>query len=117
MHRKELVQNPMSKDYNFQVHTNIMRALKRSNEIIPNSNFTTLDGNILCMIKSFSDSGYPFFMSDKEIADNNNTSEKTVQRSIKRLCEAGLLVNKRDGPRKRYLEYQPNAMQKLMDLH
>ena len=109
----------MAKDYNFQIHTNIMRALKRSNEILPDSNFTTLDGNILCLIKSFNDNGYVFFMSDKELADNNNTSEKTVQRSIKRLCSAGLLNSKQDytgGARRRYLEYSTTALQELLDL-
>lgn len=110
----------MAKDYSFQVHINIMRALKRSNEILPDSGFTTLDGNILCLVKSFNDNFCEFFMSDKEIADNNNTSEKTVQRSIKRLCAAGLLNSSQSyvgGVRRRYLEYNANALQELMDLH
>lgn len=108
----------MSKHYTYQIHSNIMKALKRSNDIIPGSNFTTLDGNILCMVKSFSDSGYCFYMSDKELAEANITSEKTIQRSIKRLCTAGLLQTKEDystGKRRRHLIYQHDAVQALLD--
>lgn len=109
----------MAKDYSFQVHINIMRALKRSNDLLPDSNFSTLDGNILCMVRSFNESGYVFFMSDKELADINITSEKTIQRSIKRLCAAGLLTSRQDytgGARRRYLEYSHTALQELLDL-
>lgn len=108
----------MPKQYNYQVHSNIMKALKRSNDIIPGSKFTTLDGNILCMVKSFSDSGYDFFMSDKELAEVNITSEKTIQRSLKRLCEAGLLKTKDEYygfKRSRHITYQPEAVQRLLD--
>ena len=109
----------VKRNYTYVMHLEIMKALKRHNEIIPNSKFTTLDGNILCMIRSFAEKGQLFYMSEREIAANNITSEKTVQRSIKRLCEAGLLKSKLDystGTRRRYLEYQPKAVQELINL-
>ena len=107
------------KPYNYKMQTNITRALKHYNEITTNSKFTILDGNILCMVKSFSDNGSKFFMSEKEIAENTISSEKTVQRSINRLCEAGLLKKEKDytdGKCRRVLIYQPLEVQNILDL-
>lgn len=109
----------MSKDYSFIIHTNIMRAMKRSNDIMMNSNFTTLDGNILCMVKSFHEQKQSCFMSDDELARNNNCSERTVQRSLKRLADAGLIEIRKvslDKISKRHLIYKEAAVQKLIDL-
>ena len=108
----------MAKYLTYQMHTDITKALKRYNDMTASNTFSTLDGNILCMVKSFADKNLDFFMSEKEIAENNITSISTVQRSIKRLCEAGLLKREKDyaeGKGKRLLIYQYSAVQELID--
>lgn len=110
----------MAKDYNFKIHTNIMRALKRSNEVIPDSKFTTLDGIILCMVKSFADANIPCFISINEISNITLSSKSSVQRSIKRLCSANLLQRKAelqdDGSTKYYLIYNAKEVNLLLYL-
>lgn len=105
----------MTKNYMFTIYSDITKALKHHNEIMPSEKFTTLDGNILCLVKSFSDNGLDFFMSEKEIAETNITSEKTVQRSVNRLCKANLLKKEKLNGR-RILVYQESNVHDLLKI-
>lgn len=105
------------KNYYYTVHTDISRALKRYNTLMPKGKFTILDSNILSMIRSFNKSNTKFFMSNKELADIMITDPATIQKAINRLCAAGLIKKENiySGPRpQRVLHYQEMAVQKLL---
>lgn len=107
------------KNYNYSVQTNITRALNKHNKIMLSPRFSTLDGNILCLIKSFSQNDTKFFMSNKELADIMIADPSTIQRSIDRLV-AAQLINKEiiyiAAKPQRLLTYNKDAVNKLLEL-
>ena len=107
------------KSYNYNIQTEITKALTKHNRIMPGPRFNTLDGNILNLVRSFSESETPFYMSNKELSEVMIADPSTIQRSIDRLINAGLLskeITYSNSKQHRTLTYQPQAVQALIDL-
>ena len=112
--------NATLKEYNYNISTNITRAMSKHNKIMPGTRFNTIDGNILSLVRSFHCTETKFYMSNKELAEIMIADPSTIQRSIDRLLVTGLLtkevtyINARP---QRLLIYQPEAVLKLLNLH
>ena len=107
----------MGKNYNYQNHSYIAQAMQTHNSIMPGPKFTLLDYNILCLVKSFNETGNCFYMSNEQLAKEFFSCEKTVRSSIKRLCEHGLLKKEyieNNRLKGRYLTYQEDAVQRFV---
>lgn len=105
--------------YNFQMHSKILYALNKHNDLIPSPHLTILDAAILSLAKSFHETGNNLFMSNKELGKLLLSDPGTVQRSIDRLITAGLLKKEKEyisGKPRRHLLYQSDAVQRLYDL-
>lgn len=108
----------MSK-YNYNISTEITCAMSKYNKIMPGTRFSTLDGNILNLVRSFDRTNAKFYMSNKQLAEIMIADPSTIQRSIDRLIAAGLLQKEilYMGPKpQRLLTYQKEAVQKLLNL-
>ena len=107
----------MSNKYSFLIHSDIMHALNKHNNIIPGERLTFLDGALLCFIKSFQDRQQKFYMSNKEIGKLCASNESTIQRSINRLLSMDLLHAEKiycgQQPR-RYLTYNEWTLQEFI---
>lgn len=105
--------------YNFTMHLDILYAINTYNNIIPGEKLTLLDGALICFIKSFQDNNQRFFVSNKELSRIFSVNESTVQRSINKLTKIGLIHSEKiyfgQQPR-RYLSYDQNKLQELLDL-
>lgn len=107
----------MSKNYNYQNHSYISQAMQIHNSIMPGPKFTLLDYNLLCIVKSFNETGNCFYMSNEQLAKELFSCEKTVRSSIKRLCEHKLLKKEyieNNRLKGRYLTYQEEAVNKFV---
>ena len=107
------------KSYNYNIQTEITKALTKYNRIMPGPRFNTLDGNILNLVRSFSETSTPFYMSNKELSEVMTADPSTIQRSIDRLVNAGLLskeITYSNSKQHRMLTYVPQAVQNLIDL-
>lgn len=82
------------KSYNFNVQTNITRAMSLYNKQHTGTRFNTLDGMILNLLRSFSESKTDFYMSNKELGQIMIADPGTVQRSVDRLVSLGLIEKK-----------------------
>lgn len=105
--------------FNFQIHSTIMYALSKHNDLLPNPRLTFLDGAILCLAKSFYESDSKLYMSNKELSKLFLSDPGTIQRSIDRLVAAGLLSKEKEyvgSKQRRYLTYKPDAVGNLLDL-
>ena len=105
--------------YNFQIHSSIMLALNKHNDLLPNPRLTFLDGAILCLAKSFYESDRKLYMSNKELSKLFLSDPCTIQRSIDRLVTAGLLTKEKEymaSKPRRYLTYKPDAVGNLLNL-
>lgn len=105
--------------FNFQIHSSIMHALSKHNNLLPNPRLTLLDGAILCLAKSFYETNNKFYMSNKELGKLLLSDPCTIQRSIDRLVEAGLILKEKEyiaSKQRRYLTYKPEAIQNLLNL-
>lgn len=92
-------------------------AMKIHNNIIPENNFTLLDLSILCLTKSFANTGHKCYMTNKQLGDYLMATEKTVQTSINRLCTAGFISKEQFyayGTKKRNLIYNASAVQNFI---
>jgi hypothetical protein len=109
----------MSNKYSFLIHSDIMHALNKHNNIIPGERLTFLDGALLCFIKSFQDRQQKFYMSNKELGKLFISNESTIQRSINRLISMKLLSSEKvycgQQPR-RYLTYSPEVLKNISEL-
>ena len=105
--------------YNFTLHLNIMYAINTHNNIMPGDKLTLLDGSLICLIKSFQDNNQQFYISNKELAKIFIANESTIQRSINKLTNMGLLKTEKvysgQQPR-RYLTYDKEKLQELLQL-
>ena len=105
--------------YNFTMHLDILYAINTYNNIIPGEKLTLLDGALICFIKSFQDNNQRFFISNKELSRIFSVNESTIQRSINKLTKMGLIHSEKiyfgQQPR-RYLSYDQNKLQELLDL-
>jgi DNA-binding MarR family transcriptional regulator len=93
--------------------------MSRYNKIMTGPRFTTLDGNILNLIKSFSDSETKFYMSNKELGEVMIADPSTIQRSIDKLVTSGLVKKEIiyiDAKPQRILTCQKEALRRLLDL-
>ena len=107
------------KSYNYNIQTDITKALTKYNRIMPGPRFNTLDGNILNLVRSFSETNTPFYMSNKELSEVMTADPSTIQRSIDRLVNAGLLskeITYSNSKQHRMLTYVPQAVQNIIDL-
>lgn len=107
-------------NYNFQIHTNITRAMNNYNKIIVGQRFNTLDAAILNLVKSFFESGTKCYISNKALGEIMVADPSTVQRSIDRLISAKLIKKEiiyiGQKPQ-RLLTYQPEAINELLELY
>ena len=105
--------------YNFTMHLDILYAINTYNNIIPGEKLTLLDGALICFIKSFQDNNQRFFVSNKELSRIFSVNESTIQRSINKLTKMELIHSEKiyfgQQPR-RYLSYDQNKLQELLDL-
>ena len=105
--------------YNFIMHLNIMHAINNRNNIVPGDKLTLLDGALICLIKSFQDNSQQFYISNKELAKIFIANESTIQRSINKLTNLGLLSSEKiysgQQPR-RYLSYNKEKLQELIQM-
>lgn len=101
------------------MHLDILYAINTYNNIIPGEKLTLLDGALICFIKSFQDNNQRFFVSNKELSRIFSVNESTIQRSINKLTKMGLIHSEKiyfgQQPR-RYLSYDQNKLQELLDL-
>ena len=91
--------------------------MQTHNLIMPGSKFTLLDYNIICLVKSFNETGNCFYMSNEQLAQEFFSCEKTVRSSIKRLCEHNLLRKEyidNNRLKGRYLIYQDDQVQRFV---
>jgi DNA-binding MarR family transcriptional regulator len=107
------------KNYNYNIHTAITRAMSKYNKIMTGPRFNTLDGNILNLVRSFSETDRKFFMSNKELGEIMIADPSTVQRSVDRLIVVGLvqkeIVYVGSKPQ-RLLTYQKDTVKKILEL-
>ena len=105
--------------FNFQMHSTIMHAMHKHNDLLPNPRLTLLDATILCLAKSFYETDRKLYMSNKELSKLLLSDPGTIQRSIDRLVEAGLISKEKEyiaSKQRRYLTYKPEAIQNLLNL-
>ena len=104
--------------YNFTLHLNIMYAINTYNNIIPGDKLTFIDGALICFIKSFQDHNQRFYVSNKELSRIFVANESTIQRSINKLTNMGLLKTEKvysgQHPR-RYLSYDKEKLRELLE--
>lgn len=110
----------MSQNYSFLIHSDVMYAIDKYNNIMPGERMTFIDGAILCFVKSFQDKGQKFYMSNKELSKLFASNESTIQRSLKRLISIKLISSEKmyfgQQPR-RYLTYDPTELQKFISTY
>ena len=105
--------------FNFQMHSTIMHALNKHNDLLPNPRLTLLDATILCLAKSFYETDRKLYMSNKELSKLLLSDPGTFQRSIDRLVTAGLISKEKEyiaSKQRRYLTYKPEAVINLLNL-
>ena len=105
--------------FNFQIHSTIMHALSKHNDLLPNPRLTLVDGAILCLAKSFYETDRKLYMSNKELSKLLLSDPGTIQRSIDRLITAGLISKEKEyiaSKPRRYLTYKPEAVANLLNL-
>lgn len=105
--------------FNFKIHSSIMHALNKHNDLLPSARLTLLDGAILCLAKSFYETDQKLFMSNKELGKLLLSDPGTIQRSIDRLTAAGLITKEKEyiaSKQRRYLTYKPDAVGNLLNL-
>ena len=104
-------------NYTFLIHSDIMHAINKHNNIMPGERLTFLDGALLCFIKSFQDKGQKFYMSNKELSKLFISNESTIQRSINRMISMQLLSSEKvyfgQTPR-RYLTYNAWTIEEMI---
>jgi hypothetical protein len=106
--------------YNYNISAEITCAMSKHNKIMPGSRFSTIDGNILSLVRSFARTDTKFYMSNKQLAEIMIADPSTIQRSIDKLITAGLLTKEiiYIGPKpQRLLTYQEDAVKKLLELN
>ena len=105
------------KNYNFNIRTDINRAMNIYNKTQSKIRFTTLDATLLNLIRSFSETKTEFYMSNKELGQILIADPSTIQRSIDKLVDSALIkkqvvyVNNRP---KRVLSYQMDKIGELL---
>ena len=107
----------MSKDYHYKNYFSISDAMHTSNTIMPGPKFTLLDYNLLCLAKSFYDSGKRLYMSNDQLAKALFSSERSIRYSIDRLCAQKLLSKEfidNNRLKGRYLIYQNNNVKQFI---
>lgn len=105
--------------FNFQMHSTIMHALNKHNNLLPSPRLTLLDATILCLAKSFYETDRKLYMSNKELSKLLLSDPGTIQRSIDRLVAAGLISKEKEyiaSKQRRYLTYKPEAVANLLNL-
>lgn len=104
----------MRKNYNYQKHSIIAHAMYTHNTYIPGDKFTSTDYDILCLTKSFYESGTKLYMAYDTLAKELLVSESTVKRSVKRLISAGFIEKHTINKRSKHLTYNENAVKKFI---
>lgn len=102
------------KSYNFNVQTDINRAISLYNKTQTEVRFTTLDATLLNLLRSFSETKTEFYMSNKELSQIMVADPSTIQRSIDKLVDMKFVIKKIiyvDNRPKRILAYQKNNVE------
>ena len=104
------------KSYNFNVRTDITRAMSHYNKTQSKIRFTTLDAALLNLVRSFSESKTEFYMSNKELSQILIADPSTIQRSVDKLVDTKLISKKItyvNNKPKRILSYQEDHVGEL----
>lgn len=107
------------KSYNFNVRTDITRAMSVYNKNQSKVRFTTLDAALLNLIRSFSESKTEFYMSNKELGQILIADPSTVQRSVDKLVNTKMIIKKViyvDNRPKRVLAYQKENVEETLHI-
>lgn len=107
----------MSREFNFKMYSNLLAASHINNTIMTDPKVSMLDCNILCLVRSFYDSGRQCYMTNEQLAKTFLSCEKTIKTSLNRLYWRGFI--KRDeivvnNTKKRVLLYQPEIVDKFV---
>ena len=105
------------KNYNFNIRTDINRAMSIYNKTQSKIRFTTLDATLLNLLRSFSETKTEFYMSNKELGQILIADPSTVQRSIDKLVDIKLVIKKviyADNRPKRILAYQKKNVEEVL---
>ena len=105
------------KNYNFNIRTDINRAMSIYNKTQSKIRFTTLDATLLNLLRSFSETKTEFYMSNKELGQILIADPSTVQRSIDKLVDIKLVIKKviyEDNRPKRILAYQKKNVEEVL---
>ena len=107
------------KSYNFNVRTDITKAMSNYNKTQSEIRFTTLDATLLNLVRSFSESKTEFYMSNKELGKILIADPSTVQRSVDKLVDLEFIIKKityvNNRP-KRVLAYQENNVNEVLQI-
>ena len=107
------------KSYNFNVRTDITRAMSHYNKTQSKIRFTTLDATLLNLVRSFSESKTEFYMSNKELSQILIADPSTVQRSVDKLVDLEFIIKKityvNNRP-KRILIYQEDNINEVLNV-
>lgn len=98
----------MSKDFHFKIYSSLLTAAHINNTIMTDPKITMLDCNILCLVRSFHDSGLQCYMTNEQLAKIFLTSERTVKTSLNRLYWRGFITSA--GTKKRILQYNADQV-------
>ncbi len=95
--------------FHFKIYSNLLTAAHINNTTMTDEKLTLLDCNILCLIKSFHDSGRPFYMTNEQLAKTFLTSERTVKTSLNRLYWRNFISS--TGTKKRIIKYNSDQVE------
>ena len=98
----------MSKDFHFKLYSQLLAAANINNTIMTDPKITLLDCNILCLVRSFNDSGQKCYMTNEQLANTFLSCEKTIKASLNRLYWRGFISS--EGTKKRVLTYNADAV-------
>lgn len=103
----------MMKDFHYKVYSSLLAAAHINNTTMMDDKLSLLDCNILCLVRSFYDSGKECYMTNEQLAQTFLSCERTVKSSLKRLYWRGFIVHKMEA-KKRILVYQPKEVERFI---
>ena len=102
----------MFKDFHFKIYSSILTAAHINNTTRTDPKISMLDCNILCLVRSFHDSGKECYMTNEQLAKIFLTSERTIKSALNRLYWRGFI--KSQGTKKRILVYDAEEVEKFV---
>ena len=77
----------MYKDFYYKNYASLNEAMRIHNKIMPGEKFNYIDYGLLSLIRSFYDSKKDFYMTNDQLAAMFFVCDKTIRKSINRLCK------------------------------